>query len=164
MRFSSIRRIRRNHALEHATIAVLLEQGARPPLGGYSTSGGFFIFGSEPTDRVTQAAEQALARLAGGEGELGISPYCGTNLVTGALLSGILSALIMGRGRHRMRRVPHLAVAVLGATIVSRPLGRALQRHFTTLADMNGMEIAGVRRFRVGSFTIHRFGTIQGRA
>ena len=49
----TVRRVRQNHALEHATIAVLQESGVRLPLAGYSTSGGFFIFGKASTEAIT---------------------------------------------------------------------------------------------------------------
>ena len=39
----TITQIRRNHALEHGTVAVLMERGVTTPLGGYSTRRGFFI-------------------------------------------------------------------------------------------------------------------------
>ena len=70
---STIRHVRQNHALEHATVAMLLEGGIRPPLGGYSTPGGFFIFGRAPTDVVTQAATEALLRLTEGQRSLAVS-------------------------------------------------------------------------------------------
>ena len=157
---SAIRHVRQNHALEHATVAVLLERGMRPPLGGYSTPGGFFIFGKAPTDVVSNAASDALGRLMEGQKALAISPHCGTNLVAGAVLAGLLSALIMGRRGRRLRRLTAAAVAIIGATLVGRPLGNALQRRYTTFADVTGMEITGTSRlWDQGAFTIHRIGT-----
>ena len=157
-----VRRVRQNHGLEHATVAVLLEEGVRPPLGGYSTPGGFFIFSRAPTEVVTQAAYLALDRMKEGQRELAISPYCGTNLVTGAVLAGLVSSIIMGRREGRLRRLPTAAVAILGATLVSRPLGMALQRRATTLADVADLEIISVRRHwlpGVGSHKLHRIDT-----
>ena len=83
----SINRVRQNHALEHATIAVLMESGIRPPLAGYSVANGFLIYGDVCTDEVTEAAQEALGRMQNGEEGLAISPYCGTNIVTGTVLS-----------------------------------------------------------------------------
>ena len=154
-----VRGIRRNHALEHATIAMLMEGGVRPPLGGYSTPGGFFVLCRAPSDLLRQAANEALQRLREGHKELAVSPYCGTNLVAGALLSGLLAAVILGRGRQRFQRIPAAATAILLATLVSRPLGNALQRRYTTLADVEGMEIVGIRRVWAGPFTVHRVRT-----
>ena len=160
---SAIRHVRQNHALEHATVAMLLEMGMRPPLGGYSTPGGYFIFGKASSDGITQAATEALRRLMEGQKTLAVSPHCGTNLATGAMLAGLLSALIMGGRNRHPRRLSVAAVAIIGATLVSRPLGNALQRRYTTLADVEGMEITGVRRLwgegPGGTFTVHRVGT-----
>ena len=151
--------VRRNHALEHATVAILLDRGARPPLGGYSTPGGFFIFGRLTTESVSDAAWEALERLREGEHELAISPFCGTNLVTRALLTGLVTAFIMGREQRRLRRVPTIAVGILGAAIVARPIGNALQRRYTTLAEPAGQEIVDVRRVWAGPLTVHRVRT-----
>ena len=157
-----IKQTRQNHALEHATVSLLLERGIRPPLGGYSTSGGFFILGKASTEGIAQAAEEALDRLLKGQRELAVSPHCGTNLVTGAILAAVVSAIILGRSKGRLQGVPAVAVGIIGATLVSRPLGNALQRRYTTLADVGNMEIAAVTRLwygRLGAYTIHRVRT-----
>ena len=148
--------IRRNHALEHATVAVLLERGARPPLGGYSTRSGFLIFGRLETELVEESALGALARLNAGQKELAVSPFCGTTIVTRAVLSGLVTSLIMGRKEGRVRRIPILAAALVGAALLSRPLGDALQRLYTTLSEPVGQQIVDVRRVWAGPFTIHR--------
>ena len=145
--------------MEHATIAVMLQKGVRPPLGGYSTFGGFFVFGRAPTELVVDASYQALERLREGRRELAISPYCGTNIVVGALLAGLVSSLILGRSKSRIRRIPAAAAGIAIATIASRPLGTALQRHYTTLADLGTLEISRVRRLYAGPLSVHRVST-----
>ena len=153
-------RTRRNHALEHATVELLLEDGFRPPIGGYSIPTGFFIFGRVGTEQLSQKAHEALRLLKEGEAQLAISPYCGTNLATSALLAGVLMSAILGPKRHRnYRRLPLAIVAGFGAAIVGRPLGMALQR-FTTLAAADSLEITGVHRLgAIGEFTIHKVNT-----
>ena len=136
--------VRRNHALEHGTVTMLLEAGARTPLGGYSTSGGFFIFGRASLEEVRAAAQEALASLQSGREELAISPHCGTNLATAALLGGLLAKAILARGRW-IFRLPMAMAAVVGAGLLSRPIGNWLQRRFTTLAELDGVEITRVR-------------------
>ena len=148
--------VRRNHALEHATVAVLLERGARPPLGGYSTRSGFLIFGRLETELVEESALDALARLNAGQKELAVSPFCGTTIVTRAVLSGLVTSLIMGRKEGRVRRIPILAAALVGAALLSRPLGDALQRLYTTLSEPVGQQIVDVRRVWARPLTIHR--------
>ena len=155
-----VRRTRRNHALEHATVELLLEDGLRPPIGGYSIPAGFFIFGRVGTEELTQKAHEALRLLKEGETHLAISPYCGTNLATSALLAGALMSAILGpKRRRRYRRLPLALVAGIGAAIAGRPVGMALQR-FTTLAAADNLEITGVHRLgSVREFSIHKVNT-----
>ena len=96
-----ISRIRRNHAIEHATVSLLMARGIKPPLGGYSTAGGFLIIGGVTLEEVSEATLEALGRLKGGESGLAVSPFCGTNLVTGALLAGAAAALVMGNSKGK---------------------------------------------------------------
>ena len=156
---SVINRVRRNHGLEHGTVTKLMERGMRPPLGGYSTAGGFFVIGKATTEDVTGAAGDALAEMKAGRSELAVSPYCGTNLATGALLGALISAVIMGRSRKRSRRIPAAALAAIVATLAGRPVGQILQRHFTTLAEVSTLRITGVRRILSGRLTLHRVST-----
>lgn len=155
-----IRRTRRNHALEHATVELLLQEGLGPPIGGYSIPTGFFIFGRVGTEQLTLKAYEALRLLKQGEKQLAISPYCGTNLATSVLLAGALMSVILGPKRRRnYRRLPLALVAGVGAAIVGRPLGMALQR-FTTLAAADNLEITRVRRIgSIGEFSIHKVDT-----
>lgn len=150
--------VRRNHALEHATVTTLLEAGSPTPLGGYSTPGGFLIFGRASLEEVHAAARQALAALKAGREELAISPHCGTNIATAALLSGLLARAILARGR-RIVRMPVAIAAMVGVGFLSRPIGNALQRHFTTLAELDGVEITGVRRLWAGGLSVYRVST-----
>lgn len=150
--------VRRNHALEHATVTLLLEAGSPTPLGGYSTPGGFLIFGRASLEEVHATARQALAALKAGREELAISPHCGTNIATAALLSGLLARAILARGR-RIVRMPVAIVAMVGVGFLSRPIGNALQRHFTTLAELDGVEITGVRRLWAGGLSVYRVST-----
>ena len=158
----TIKQVRKNHALEHATVAVLQESGVRLPLAGYSTSGGFFIFGKASTEVIDQAAHDALSRLDSGERELAISPYCGTNLVAGALLAMVLSGVLMGRKQGRLRRMRGGALAIVGASLLSKPMGKSLQRLYTTLADVRDVAITEVGRVWAGPYTLHSVKTKFG--
>jgi len=78
-----VQRTRSNHSLEHATVALLLQHmGPQLRVLGRSTPYGFYLYGDLPTHLVQQFAHEALARLKGGESELAISPFCGTNYAT----------------------------------------------------------------------------------
>ena len=155
MKWPLVRRVRQNHAIEHGTIAVLLERGKRTPLAGYSTTRGFFIYGDVSTEEVVSAAEQALERMLGGERGLAVSPYCGTNMAVGVLLSAAVVSLVMGRSRRRRGRLPMLALGVAGSLWLRRPVGGAVQRHLTTLSDVEDVSIDGARRIQLGRHSIH---------
>ena len=65
------RRIRQNHALEHATITIL--SGLVPDLrvSARSNSSGFIIFGDVDLGKLRLALDEALRRLQAGEAESG---------------------------------------------------------------------------------------------
>ena len=155
----AVRQIRRNHALEHGTVTVLLERGVRPPIGGYSTRRGFFIFTGAPVEAVQEAAMEALGRFVQGERKLAISPHCGTNMVTNAVLAGLFTAAVLGKRGWRLSKIPAVAVGVLGANLLSRPIGNELQRRYTTLSDLADMEILSVRSLMGGRIPVHRVTT-----
>lgn len=73
------RRIRQNHALEHATITILSGMVADLRVGARSSSNGFIIFGDVDLGLLRRALDEALRRLQAGEAELAIHPNCGTN-------------------------------------------------------------------------------------
>ncbi len=151
-----LNRIRRNHALEHATLALLAAGGERGLLAGYSTSGGFWLIAPSPGPRVEEAARSALKRLSAGETRLAISPTCGTNLAVAALLAGAALRLVeSGRGGRRSGW-PLSAAMIVGALMVARPLGGAIQRGLTTLSNMDGVRIREVRSLRLGRYRLHR--------
>ena len=154
-----VNKIRMNHALEHATISVLLKgPGVGIPLAGYATPGGFYIYGNLPTEKVALAVDEALERLKGGERELAVSRYCGTNLVVAALMVGLAMAITLG-GKRRLRDLPSAFGASLLALFASRPVGQLMQRYYTTLADMQGLEVEGISRWGISGGTFHRVRT-----
>jgi hypothetical protein len=155
-------RIRRNHALEHATIHLL---SARFPWGtfvGRSDGQGFYLFGDVPGSAVGEAAVEALARLRAGESRLSVHPNCGTNLLTSGVL-GASAAFAAFAGsttsRSRFARLPTAILLTALALLVAQPLGLALQRSVTTQADPQGLRVAEVRTWRRGRTTLHRVRT-----
>ena len=78
-------------------MTILLENGVRPPMGGYSVPSGFFIFGRVSRDSLIGAVDQAYRRMSDGEGQLAISPYCGTNLATGAIIGNLAANVMLKR-------------------------------------------------------------------
>jgi len=68
--------VRKNHALEHATIHVL-EEIVPVKLSGVSNPNGFVIQGVSDPYLVLQAAHEAKRRLLSGEKDLAVHPRCG---------------------------------------------------------------------------------------
>jgi hypothetical protein len=136
--------VRRNHALEHATIAILLGKvSPNTRLVGRASLDGFYIYGNVPTDKIRESAAEALARLKQGESQLAISPLCGTNLAVAGILAGLASLLALG-SRSRLQRLPNVLAAAVVAVVGAQPLGRLVQRHVTTSPDVQGLEIVTV--------------------
>ena len=145
-----VRRVRRNHGLEHATIHVLSRRLKDLTLAGRSTMTGFYLYGNVPTADVEAAAQEALHRLRGGEHGLAIHPNCGTGLVTAGLLTGV-AALAGTKGmrdtfKDRLSRLPSVILLSTFALVVAQPLGLILQQYFTTSGDPGDTEIVDVQR------------------
>lgn len=146
---------RRNHALEHATIAVLLGKlGPSLRLIGRATRDGFYVYGDVPTDVLQEAATEALGRLKGGEAHLAVSPLCGTNIAVSGILAGVSSVVAMGPQDRREDRLPNVLLASMVAVLAAQPIGRLIQKYLTTSPDLTRFEIRGVRQ---GDNSLGRF-------
>ena len=154
------RRIRQNHALEHATITIL--SGRLPDLrvSARSSSDGFIIFGDVDLGQLRIALDEALARLQAGEAELAIHPNCGTNLAVGISLITIGTMLGMASSQIRTR-VTTAAAASIAGWAAARPLGEYVQRHFTTLPDLQGVRVTEIVRRKFLGMTFVEVRTVQ---
>ena len=150
-----LREIRCQHGREHATVAVLLERGLRPPLAGNATPGGFFIYSRASTEEVQSAAEEALRRLQAGRRHLAVSPYCGTNILVAALIALLISSVLRGRSKSVLKGVSSLTLGIMGAMVLRRRAGELVQQHLTTLPDSDGVSVRQVKGFRIGGVTVH---------
>jgi hypothetical protein len=154
-----LNKIRKNHALEHATITIaqskLNEHGI---LGGNSGQWGFFVYGDVPTNVLARAADEALERLKAGEEELAISPYCGTNLVVTATLTGLACALALGT-EQRWRNIPRAVSITLIALVASKPIGNWVQKYFTTNGAVGQLIIEDINHIGSGNLTVHSVNT-----
>jgi hypothetical protein len=137
--------VRENHALEHATIVLLSKRFPDARLSGVSFASGFFVFGEIPTEAVQPAAEQALARLRGGEPEMAIHERCGTNLAVAGMLTG-LSAMTVARLRKPYNTFNNVILASTAALVLARPLGLLVQRYVTTRTPGQTMHVRRVKR------------------
>lgn len=153
--------VRRNHALEHATVSVLLSRlGPTFRVVGRATRDGFYLYGDLPTDEVAAASAEALRRLQRGEDYLAISPLCGTNIAVGGILAGISALLALGANPpQRLDRLPNVCMAAMLGIIAAQPIGRLVQKHLTTDPDLSGMTILGVKEHGRGPARYHKVQT-----
>ncbi len=154
------RRIRQNHALEHATITILSGYVPELRISARSNSRGFIIFGDVDLGQLRRALGEALHRLQAGEAELAIHPNCGTNLVVGVSLLTVGTLLGMTSSRTRTR-IASTAVSSVAGIMAARPLGELVQKHFTTLPDLQGVRVTGISRRKILGFTVIDVRTVQ---
>ncbi len=157
-----VRRTRRNHGLEHATIHLLSQRVRGLRIAGRSSHNGFVLIGEVDTGYVQQAVADALQRMRGGQTSLAIHPNCGTNLgVTGYLTSLVALVGLQGANdRDRaFNRLPFLMMAMMVTVVLSQPLGTWLQRHVTTSGDPADTEVLSVTRREWGGMVFHNVRT-----
>ncbi|MGC8787941.1 MAG: DUF6391 domain-containing protein, partial [Anaerolineae bacterium] len=124
--------IRRNHALEHATINILTERCPALRLIGRSDWEGFTLYGAVETSEVARAVSEALQRLNAGESQLAIHPGCGTNLATGIALTGLVSYIALGgRKKALWRKLLQMSIGMAAVLALVQPMGIKLQKLVT---------------------------------
>jgi hypothetical protein len=137
--------LRRNHALEHATIVVMMEREPRRRLNGFSTDEGFFVQGVRSTQEVDSAAREALGRLQNGEKRLAVHRNCGTTIVAANLLAAVFFLGALGVGLYLNWS---LYLLILGSIVLAfalrAPLSLLLQRFVTTDPDLANAEVGWV--------------------
>ena len=151
-----IDRVRQNHGLEHATVALMLAHQGPMRVVGRSDHGGFYIYAKMDTERLRDYAEEALVRLQLGEEHLAVSPMCGTNIVVAGVLAGFTSYLALRRADGHVDGLTKAVLASLVSVIASQPLGRLVQKYATTSAELAGVSITSVDRLSDG---IHKVRT-----
>lgn len=155
--------VRRNHALEHATVSVLLSRmGPNVRLVGRAVSDGFYIYGNVRRDQLASAADEALGRMQKGESHLAVSPLCGTNLAVGGTLAGLAALVALGTG-DRWERMPNVLTAAMLAVLAGQPMGRLAQKYLTTSPDLNDTRILEVREGGSGRGRFLKVETQRGR-
>lgn len=139
--------IRKNHAMEHATITLLSEAMPRVSFSGYSFIKGFWIMGKAELQDVQKAAEMAHARLINGERKLAIHPGCGTNIaVTGLCTAAAAMLTTLGESDDDtpMERFSAFTTAGMIGALAGRPLGPKVQKHITTDPDVRNLSIVSI--------------------
>ena len=145
-----IRRTRRNHGLEHATIHLLSGLPHPVTLSGRSDDSGFVLVGEADTAQIEQAVNDALNRLRAGERHLAIHPNCGTAFLTaGFMVTGAawLGSFGVRRGvRDYADRLPFVLLLSVLALIAAQPVGLKLQERVTTSGEPGDMQVISVER------------------
>jgi len=154
---SFLMRIRRNHALEHATVHMLMRSSPSLRLVGRSDWDGFTLYGDVETRQVLGAVVEGLAQLNEGHSWLALHPHCGTNLaVTTLLMVSSVALVSLLPTRSRWARGAAALAAMLLARQASPALSAVVQRSITTASDVGGAHIRLVRREAYGKLTTHR--------
>ena len=147
--------LRRNHALEHATIAVMMEREPGRKFNGFSNDDGFFVQGVRSLEEVDDAAREAISRLQAGEKKLAIHRNCGTTIVAANLIAAVafISVIAIGlfAGMSLGLNFYLLIVAGMLASLMLRvPLSLFLQRFVTTQHDLSNAEVGWVEPAKPG--------------
>jgi len=135
--------IRRNHALEHATVSLLLNRvGPDLRVAGRASGDGFFLYADLPQALLTECVNEALTRLQRGEAFWAVTPHCGTNIATTGVLATLASSAVMGN--KRSDRMGLGIIAAMVAVIAAQPIGRLIQKHLTTDPDLSETEVISI--------------------
>ncbi len=155
--------VRRNHALEHATLSILAKKNPNLSLVGNSDVRGFWVFGEVETEELQQAVDEAAARLKQGEYNLAIHPYCGTNFVTAGVVAGSAAWLGMigsDNGlRRKLDRLPLVVSLVTLGLIIAQPLGPLMQARVTTDAHIGDLKVYEITEYKRHDMPVHRVKT-----
>ena len=147
--------VRKNHAVEHATISVLgrtLDKYGQ--FGGSSNSSGYYIYGPATRENVLQASEEAVDRLNLGEHQLAISPFCGTNFLLGGAMATLTTGAILGK-KNRVNKVPEAFGLSVLALVGAFRLGSIAQRKWTTMAEIGNLNIDSVEEINDGLYKVN---------
>ena len=139
--------LRKNHALEHASIHVLETKYAKKSICGYSIHNGFWLMGQLTIQEIQEAVDVAIARLQNGEKNLAIHPGCGTNLAVTGFCTAFGAMLVMSganSAKKRINRFPELMTMSSMMVLLSRPLGFKAQKYVTTDPDVSEIHVVGI--------------------
>lgn len=165
LEFPIIRRTRRNHALEHATIHMLTRKHRGLRMAGRSSDSGFVLMGDIPTENVQEAVDEALDRLRKGERQWALHPNCGTNLVASAALTTSAGVIGLSANRRALDRFTWTMLLTIIALVISQPVGMSLQKHITTDSEMGDLELLKITRREIRfpiKMTLHHVVTQRG--
>ena len=152
--------VRRNHALEHATMQIFSAKKPGVRMAGYSNPQGFWVFGNIELEELRDTVEEAQRRLRAGESRLAIHPHCGTNFAISGLAAGTAAWLAMlgsdGSLRRKLDRLPLVTTLVTLVLILTFPLGPKVQERVTTDAQLGDLRVVGINRYMRGGVPVHQ--------
>ena len=151
--------VRRNHAIEHATVSILTEQKIKSAVIGFAIPSGFIIYSKSDKDEILSAANHGLKLMKSGISEISISQFCGTNLVVAALLTGV-STLLLGKilGK-KSKNILNITNGFLLSALLSKPIGRIVQKYVTTDSNVKNIQIKNIVSLKIGTFHINFIST-----
>lgn len=130
-------------------MAILQERDPAARIMARSSSRGFRLLGTAGKGEVQVAVTEALRRLGSGEHELAIAPRCGTTVAVGVLFATLGLWLSEFMRSPRQKLVLGIATS-LTIALTSQPMGLLAQRHITTKAHLNGLQIREIRARMLG--------------
>tara|TARA_B100000686_G_scaffold1981_1_gene2204 strand:- start:207 stop:734 length:528 start_codon:yes stop_codon:yes gene_type:complete len=151
--------IRRNHAIEHATVSILTEQISKSAVIGFAVPSGFIIYSKSSKDEILSAANNGLNLMKTGDSEISISQFCGTNLVVAALLTGVSTVLLSKILGKKSKNILNITNGFLLSALLSKPIGRIVQKYVTTDPNVKHIQIKNSRSLRVGTSYLHFIST-----
>ncbi|HEU0167651.1 MAG TPA: DUF6391 domain-containing protein [Chloroflexota bacterium] len=144
----SAERLRQNHALEHATIAILEQHDPRVRVIARSSSRGFKLWGTAGEAQVRRAVDEALRRLGSGEYSLAVAPKCGTTVAVGVLV-GTLGIWLNEFVRSPRQKLMLAAATSVAIAVSAQPVGLLAQRHITTKPGLGSLRVREIRGRRM---------------
>jgi len=136
------RKVRKNHALEHATINIIENNKRVSGITGMSFDGGFSINGQLDADYVLSAAREALVRLKKGERHLALSRRCGTTVIVVNIISAAVFIVLLIIG-GKLAILP-VILSLVAAYMLGPLVSPMVQRLITTDPEVSSIEITGV--------------------
>ena len=153
-----LQRIRRNHAIEHATLHMLARSTARVRLLGQSDAGGITFYGDADDAQLRQALDQGLRALQAGAAELAVHPRCGSGVTVTGLLA-LVPAWVLLTELERRRpslRVPLALLGLVSAAVLAPPLALTAQACVFTEAEVASARILSLTRYQFGDLSVRR--------
>ncbi len=158
MELSILQRVRRNHAIEHATMHLLGRTLRAPKLAARSDWRGITFYGDVDTRVLESALDGGMLALNSGHRALAVHPRCGSMISASMLLAMLAGWLVQSDVKRKPTPTRGLLsiAGVTGAMLLAQPLGYAMQKHVLTDPDASHAKLVSIRSSGRGPLTSHR--------